>query len=150
MSRASRVTVLILALCSFIALVCASSYGAYLWATYIDEVTTSGQAFGLVIGDSRRQTYEKLPGAFKVVSPKDPRIFMEVTSDSSIAHALAVGPGKHVMVQTYLDPVGFELLSSNNEWQFFVVGSYYDSLTLQFCDEKLCRIYRHRKRFELP
>ena len=145
-----RMVVLGTLVCASTALVLGAGYVGYLWATYLSEVTTSGEAYGLTIGDSKHQAYEKLPSAFRTLNPADPRVFMEITAEGSTAQALAVEPGKHVMAQTHLDAVGFAALASSNDWQFYVGASYHDSLTLTFCDERLCRIYRQRKRVELP
>jgi hypothetical protein len=125
------------------------AYIFYLWATYIDRAVDSGQAYGLSIGDTKLKTFEKLPIAFEQIGSGQ-EIFTEVRADSAMAAKLGVSPGRHVMVQPRLDAFGSGALSAQDQWTFYVGRAHRDFLRLSFCNEKLCRIYRHRKYFELP
>lgn len=125
------------------------AYVFYLWATYIDRAVDAGQAYGLSIGDTKRETFGKLALAFEQIGDGQ-AIFTEVQGDSAVAAELGVSPGRLVMVRPNLDASGFGVLSTRDQWTFYVGPTHRDLLRLSFCNEKLCRIYRHRKYFELP
>lgn len=125
-------------------------YAVYLWATYLDEITDSGEAYGLVIGETKHQVFEKLPVAFDQVGFEDHEVFIEVQADAALAHSLNITQGRRVMVQPNLSSDGFLDLSAEDRWIFYNQQNYQDFLRLSFCDGDLCRIYRHRKHFELP
>lgn len=126
-----------------------ASYIGYLWCTYIDETITSGQAYGFVIGDDKLATYKKAPGALAKLKNHTSTVYMEIKSDADSAKLLAAKPGHTVMVEALLHDVGYPVFKLNNQWDFYFNGSYFNTLSLKFCDEKLCEIYRHRKYFEL-
>lgn len=128
----------------------AGAYAAYLWLTYIDEITDAGNAYGLVIGETKRQTFEKLPVAFRRVGFEDNEVFTVVQADITLAKSLDITQGRRVMVQPNLSIDGFLDLSAEDRWTFYNEKNYQDFLRLSFCDGELCRIYRHRKHFELP
>jgi hypothetical protein len=125
-------------------------YIAYLWATYLDEVTDAGEAYGLVIGESQRQTFDKLQVAFDKIGFDDGDVFIEVQADAAVAQKLDITQGRRVMVQPDLSVDGFSAISTDDRWTFYNEKNYQDFLRLSFCDDALCRIYRHRKHFELP
>lgn len=139
---------------TFAAIVLASliglgAYGFYLWATYIDKAVDAEQAYGLSIGDTKQLTFEKLPSAFSEIGDSN-GIFVEVRADDAMAAKLGIASGRHIMVPPRLDPLGFDTLAASDQWTFYAGPSHRDFLRLSFCDGKLCRIYRHRKYFELP
>lgn len=131
-------------------LVGVGGYILYLWATYIDEAVDSGQAYGFSIGDTKRETFKKLPIAFEQLGSDRQQIFIEVRAGDVEAKRLGVSPGRHVMVKPRLDAAGFDSISAHDQWAFYIGPSHRDFLRLSFCGENLCRIYRHRKYFELP
>jgi len=131
-------------------MVIAASFFLYFRATYLNEVVTSGSGYGFTIGSSKDETYKKVPAAFFKLSGKDPRIFMEIEVDKGAEQLLGVKSGYRVMVETYLHNVGFQKFASQQQWEFYFEGLYRDSITLTFCGDNLCRIYRHRQYFELP
>ncbi|MGH8085302.1 MAG: hypothetical protein ACREPV_08485 [Lysobacter sp.] len=135
---------------AIVIVVIAGAYVAYLWGTYIDEVTDTGEAYGLVIGETKRQTFEKLPTAFGRVGFKGQEVFTEIQADAVLAKSLDVTQGRRVMVRPNLSAEGFLDLSAEDRWTFYNEQNYQDFLRLSFCGEELCRIYRHRKHFELP
>lgn len=125
-------------------------YVGYLWATYIDEATDVGYAYGLSIGDSKRQVFEKLPAAMVQMGAGGRDIFIEIQVNESAGRMLGVDPGKNALVQTRFDLVGLDFWSEQDRWIFHIDGSRRNFLRLSFCGDQLCRIYRHRKYFELP
>lgn len=126
-----------------------SAYIAYLWYTYIDETITSGEAYGFVIGENKLETYHKAPVNLAASKDHKSTVYIEIKSDPSCAKLLAVKPGHLLMVEAILHDVGYSAFESKNQWDFYFDGTYFDKLSLKFCDEKLCEIYRHRKKFEL-
>lgn len=122
----------------------------FLRVSYKNETVTEGGAFGLTIGQSKRQVFDNVGVAFQQLSPTDTRIFMEVKVDEALAKALGMTSGQTAMVQTHLESSVFGRLESQDNWRFYVNGSYFNSLSLTFCQERLCEIHRHRKFFELP
>lgn len=126
------------------------SYIGYLWYTYIDETVISGQAYGFVIGDDKLTTYKKALGALAKLKHHSSSVYIEIKSDADCAKLLAAEPGYTLMVKALLHDVGYPVFKSKNQWDFYFDGSYFNTLSLKFCDEKLCEIYRHRKYFELP
>lgn len=122
----------------------------YYWATYISEPITSGYGYGFVIGDTKLETYKKVPQAFAELNPSDARIFIEIKVDNNAEKLLAITAGHQIVIETLLHEVGFSGFSARQQWEFYFKGSYRDSITLTFCGEKLCRIYRHRQYFEFP
>lgn len=127
-----------------------ASYFYCLWYTFIDETVISGQAYGFVIGDSKSETYIKARGSLAKLQGQATAIYIEIKSDANSARLLTAEPGYTLMIKALLHDVGYPAFESKNRWDFYIDGSYFNSLTLKFCDEKLCEIYRHRKYFELP
>lgn len=125
-------------------------YGGFLWASYIDRTYTSGEAYGLVIGESKQATFAKLPAALREEAGTLDSIFIELKVDSSAAAQLGVAPGRHVKLQTFLEPALLGVLSDKDAWDFYLAGNYHNAVRLKFCDGKLCQIHRHRKYFEIP
>ncbi|HJR73057.1 MAG TPA: hypothetical protein VJ806_05395 [Luteimonas sp.] len=134
---------------ALVSLIGLGGYIVYLWATYIDKAIDTGQAYGLSIGDTKQSTFKKLPLAFDHIGDGN-GIFVEVRADDATAAKLGIASGRHIMVPPRLDRSDFDTLSTSDQWIFYVSPSHRDFLRLSFCGEKLCRIYRHRKYFELP
>ena len=126
------------------------AYPIYLWITYIDETVTSGSAYGFDIGSSKSVAYENLNPAFNKIKNSNDRIFFILKVDSGMEESLATKRDFDVMVESRFHDVGLEKFQGNDNWHFYVNGSVFDTLKLEFCDEKLCRIHRHRKNFEIP
>lgn len=127
-----------------------ASYVGYLWYTYIDDTIKSGQGYGFSIGDGKDVTYKKASGALAKLKNYNSLVYIEIKSDAYISKQLAVDPGHTVMVEALLHDVGYSGFKMKNQWDFYFNGSYFNKLSLKFCDEKLCEIYRHRKYFEFP
>ena len=77
-------------------------------------------------------------------------IFVEIKVDNVSSALLGTNADYTLLSQTLLHDVGFPYFNDKDEWNFYFNGTYFDSLSLKFCDDKLCEIYRHKKKFELP
>lgn len=122
----------------------------YLWSTYINSVTTEGEAYGFSIGDSKEQTYAKVQRILPTLSTSTNAIFVETVVSDELSSLLGVNPGFTLLTQTLLHDIGFERLKDKDRWAFYFDASYFDELSLAFCNGRLCKISRQRKKFELP
>lgn len=122
----------------------------YLFFQFEKRQVSDGAYLGLAIGDSKQVTYEKIPQALAELSHSDSRIFVEIEVDSAASDVISMGVGRHAMVQTSLEPVGLERFRAADQWKFYIGASYMNTLTLEFCDGRLCRISRMKKPFEVP
>lgn len=122
----------------------------YIYFQFEAKQITDGSYLGLTIGDSKQMAYEKVPNALVELNPSDPRIFMEIEVDSAASKVISMGVGRHAMVQSSLEEFGFERFRGADQWKFYIGASYMNSLTLEFCDDRLCRISRMQKPFEIP
>lgn len=141
----SGLTIFALLILSLIAI-----FAMHQYLRYLDEDTTSGEAHGLAIGDSKREVFGKMRAAFQSLGFSEENVFVEVKADEAMAFKLGISEGRHVMVKVDLESSGFLNLSGTDVWEFYNNGSYQDFIRLSFCGGYLCRIYRHRKDFELP
>jgi len=123
---------------------------AYLISQFDRADVTEGTYLGLAIGDSKQASYEKVSGALRELNSSDPRVFIEIEVDQAASQVIGMDVGRHAMVQSSLAPSAFERFEGADQWKFYVSASYMNSLTLEFCDERLCRISRMKKPFELP
>lgn len=127
-----------------------TAYMGYLWFTYIDETVTFGHAYGFSIGDDKLTAYKKAPEALADLEGHGSTAYIEVKADVVSAKLLAVRPNYTLMVEAILHDVGYPMFKEKNQWNFYINGSYFNMLSLKFCGDSLCEIYRHRKYFELP
>ncbi|WP_339674173.1 hypothetical protein [Dasania marina] len=125
-------------------------YPIYLWLTYIDETTSSGSAYGLEIGSSKQDVYKSLSRILGQLKRSDESVFIEIKVTDDTARDLATNPDFNVMVEPQFHEIGFSTFEKKDTWTFYINTSYFNSLKLKFCNDKLCEIYRHRKYFELP
>ena len=125
-------------------------YLVYLYLQFESTQITEGTYFGLTIGDSKAVAYEKVPRALFELNRNDSRIFTVIKADDKASRVLAMGVGRPAMVQSSLDPVGFERFQEEDQWSFYISASYLNSLSLRFCDDRLCHISRVKMPFELP
>ena len=126
------------------------TYFFYLWYTYIDETVTSGEAFGLDIGDSKLDTYNKIWDAISYLNYEPSSVYIEIEVNAEVSELLATDPGYKVLVNTLLHKSGYESFKNKDRWDFYFNSSYFNKLSLTFCEDKLCEIHRHRKFFEIP
>lgn len=125
-------------------------YFGYIWATYIDHTVTTGDAYGFSIGDNKRQTYNKAPNALLKLTGHASPIYIEIRVTPEISTILATKPDYDVLTQSYLHDVGYVDFLPKDRWVFYIDGSYFNKLSLRFCENRLCEIHRHRKYFEGP
>jgi len=123
-------------------------YPLYLWVTYIDVSYKTGSAYGLTIGDSKQKVYNNLSIPFKNITKPRDKIFIQIKSTKEMAVELATDANFDVMIEPLFHEAGFESFKLDDNWEFYINGSFFNVLRLKFCDEKLCEIYRHRKYFE--
>lgn len=109
-----------------------------------------GDYHGLTIGDTKEVAFGKIGSAIEAISPNDSRVFFIVEVDEPLSRAIGMDVGRHSMVQSSLNRHAYEVLRDSDLWTFYIGASYLDSLALQFCDERLCRVSRVRRPFELP
>lgn len=135
---------------AFAALVVIGGYFLYLKATYLDRAVDTGEAYGLSIGDTKQEVFANLRPAFREIGASEDEIFIEIRTDEVSAKGLQVSPGRHVMVRPKIDVFGADNFSADEQWTFYIGPAHRNFLRLKFCGETLCRIYRHRKYFDLP
>jgi hypothetical protein len=108
-------------------------FGTFQWVTSIDEVITSGESGGLKIGDSKKEIYQVL---FASSANYESRVvlFNEALKE------------KHEpVINSVFNQDEFYLFEDKNEWlPSFDTAYYTDKVTLNFCDEKSCKIWRAR------
>ena len=126
------------------------AYPVYLWVTYINEAVTTGSGFGFQIGDTKREVYSELNAALTELSGKNGKAFIQIKSNPQLAPFIATEDDFDVMIRPRFHEIGYEGFEKQDVWKFYIDASYFNTLKLEFCDGKLCRIYRHRKYFELP
>ncbi|BCO32598.1 hypothetical protein TspCOW1_27010 [Thiohalobacter sp. COW1] len=122
-----------------------------MWITYIDETVVQGTAYGFEIGDSKSETYTKAKWVLLKLS--DSGItppYIEVKVNNENEELLATKSEYDLLVQTLLHDVGYDRFIEKDVWRFYIDGSYFNSISLKFCQNKLCEIHRHRKYFEMP
>lgn len=139
-------------LCLFLGavLACVAGTGIYLWSTYISDSVSEGSAYGFTIGETKRQVFDAAAGALRRANPGDSRIFIQQRVSGAAAASWGVSDGFNLMHETLLRESSFGILSKRDRWTFFFSASMNDTLSLKFCGEVLCNIYRHRQRFEIP
>ena len=121
----------------------------YLYFTYISLLTEKGTAYALSIGMSKREAYDRMEEALRAVEGGDGTAFIELPA-VSIDTGRPYGPKITEFLPFERNERTFIALRESNQWDFFLEESYSDRLRLTFCDERLCKIYRHRQYFDLP
>jgi len=113
-----------------------SSYIIYCWATYIDKTITEGAAYGFNIGETKLESFKKAQGIYQ-------------DKDVFILHPLDKNNfGPHQKIAFHNED--YALIEGRDKWTFYFDEGFFNSLKLTFESEKLTRIHRHRKNFELP
>ena len=125
-------------------------YVIFLIARYEDSVVTNGDAYGFMIGESKREVYRNAYGKISSLNSGHTKLFIREEVDIDAASKYALKPQANFMVETSLNVAGFESFSKKNKWKIYFNASYYNFIEFEFRDDKLTRIYRHRKDFELP
>lgn len=125
-------------------------YTLFFWLTYINETLENGEGYGFVIGASKAETYTKLNENLSKMMSFNTKIFIEIEVDDTFSEVVAVSQGYTIMVQSLLHNEASHLFLKRDRWDFYIGPSYFNTLSLRFCGDKLCKIHRHRKYFELP
>jgi hypothetical protein len=114
-----------------------AGYVTYLWATYIDETSVSGSAYGFTIGTSKQEALASV---------------RRLTSYPHAVVHVSYGPraGDHFSVAPV--PANLDRLQEHDQWKVLLDGKdgFSNSVRLTFRDGELVEIYRHRKHFDLP
>ena len=131
----------------FIAL---SSCVLFLWITYISEEIQSGEAYGFVIGQSKKDVYRSIPKELPKHLYSHDVMMIQVEVESAYSEFLATDAGHSILISPVFSLVGLSEFSKKNEWAIYINGSYKNVIKLKFCDDRLCSVYRHRQYFDLP
>lgn len=109
---------------------------AYFGITYIDKEVTTGEAYGVKVGSTKRESFDMVKESFG-----DRKVYI-----LSPINELGVGPHKiiHFREDDYL------LIKDMDVWTFYFNEGFFDILRLSFNENSVTKIYRHRKKFELP
>jgi hypothetical protein len=112
------------------------SYATYCWFTYIDETVIEGNAYGLNIGDTKLESFEKTKCIYQ-----NKEIYILYPLDKN-----DYGPHRKLTFQIE----DYQIIKDIDEWTFCFDKGFFNSLKLTFKNGKLVNIYRHRQNFELP
>lgn len=109
-------------------------FGAFQWVSSIDEVITSGESGEFKIGYSKKEIYQVL---FASSANYESRV---VLFNEALKKEY-----EPVIINSVFNKDEFYLFEDKNEWLLSFDTAYYtDKVTLHFCDENLCRIWRAR------
>ena len=109
----------------------------FLWATYISDPVTSGSAYGFQIGESKEETAKRV----EALKQKYPEAVLDVTYGSRA--------GDHLTMP--ITNVELTRAKRGDHWQIDLRPSEgWNFIRLNFTDNSLVQIYRHRQYFELP
>jgi hypothetical protein len=115
--------------------------GTFQWLSSIDEVITSGESDGFKIDDTKKEIYQVLFASSAANYERRVVLFNEALKE------------KHepVIINSVFNKEEFYLFEDKNEWLLSFDTAYYtDKVTLHFCDDKLCRIWRARSYLQFP
>lgn len=117
---------------------------AFLYVSSINSTIEQGSAYELSIGMSQNEVFKRLPSAFKSVGIEKLNIPVKIE-----IYTQKDAPPQEIEVS--LNDLEYSSLENARKWKFFVNSIYFfDNITLEFCNEKLCKIKRYRRYFELP
>ncbi len=114
----------------------------FLWISAIDDHITSGEYHGFKIGSTKSETYK-----FLVESAGSMNIESRVVLSNDELKKIKEP------VSTYSNFTNEEYHSFENkdQWDLLIQSPFFfDSMSLTFCDERLCKIWRKRDYLELP
>ena len=120
----------------FILISLVAIYVFFLYVSYIDSEITTGKSYGYEINMSKEK-------AFKVI------VSESKTNDIFVMYPLnenELGP----LIQYDQDIMNYEYMKELDQWVLYFNDNYHNVIKLSFSDNKLIKIYRHRKYFELP
>jgi hypothetical protein len=112
----------------------------FLYFSSIDEAHESGNHYGFSIGATKDSVFSSLRISHGNLSKATYRV--ELYQE---------GKKKPVQIESSFDPSEQEIFDKNDTWKVFFDSSYFfDSLTLKFCEDRLCQIKRKRQFLEIP
>lgn len=111
-------------------------YALYLYATYIDDTVTSGEAYGFTIGIEKEDALAQASKNFESES-----IYIIYPRDIQ-----GVGPFKKII----FDNEDKKILREMDSWKFYYGENVRNTIELTFTDNILFSIYRRRQNFEVP
>ena len=112
-----------------------------IWGSSIDQSITDGEYDGFIIGSSKQSVFEAL-----LRSKAEIRYDKRLVLFNEELKALKAP----VILEKEIQQQDFYLLSDKSEWNLFFNSNYfYDSIRFEFCEERLCKIWRYRFYLEL-
>ena len=110
------------------------------YVTYIDDLQISGSAYGFTIGSTKKETVEDI----KILLTNNPNVVVRIK----------YGPRVMDKKLVKITKTAYSELEPHNFWWILLDDTadniYADGIKLFFDNERLIKIYRHRKYFELP
>lgn len=117
---------------------------AFLYLSAIDSTVEHGEVYGLSIGISRHEVFDSLPKALKIVGVGDlrePLVMQIYTANEPVPKR----------VEAVLNELNYSMFAGATRWTIYIESDYFfDSFTLDFCENELCRIKRYRQYLEFP
>ncbi|MDR6982673.1 hypothetical protein J2X32_001291 [Rheinheimera pacifica] len=105
----------------------------FLWLSSLHEVIEEGEAFGFTIGASKEEVISHLID----------------TSEKSIKTINLVYGDQSSRLATLSSPS--EYFNDSDKWVVMYNSAYFfDNVTLEFCEDNLCKLFRKRQFFEMP
>jgi hypothetical protein len=119
------------------------------YLTYLDESIVEGDAYGFVIGDSKYESYNKAKNSIgNIPIFGETEVFIYLNVDKKVAQAFDIELGRNRLIKVDFNDQEFKKIQVMDYWGFYFGESFNSSISLKFCDEKLCKIYRHRQYYE--
>ncbi|WP_404409063.1 hypothetical protein LG272_01130 [Pseudidiomarina marina] len=117
---------------------------AFLYLSTIDFTAEHGEAYGLNIGMPQQEVFDSLPKVLNLVGVEDlrePLVLQIYTAKGAVPNT----------VEFALNELDYSLLAGATRWTIYIDSNYFfDSFTLDFCEQELCRIKRYRQFLEFP
>lgn len=105
----------------------------FLWSSSLHEVVEKEEAYGFTIGSSKAKVLAHLLDKFE----KGIETIDLVYGDKSSRRASLSSTS--------------EYFNDSNKWVIMFDSAYFfDSVTLEFCEDNLCKLFRKRQYFETP
>ena len=111
-------------------------YVLFLYITYVDKEITTGKYLGYDINMSKEMAYKAV-------------ISESRTTDIFVMYPLNEN-GIGTLVKFDKNIITYEYIKELDQWSLYLQDNYHNVIKLNFSEDKLIRIYRHRKYFEFP
>lgn len=117
-------------------------FAIFLWVSSIDDVKKEGEAYGFNFGSSKEQVFKQLMDVTSTIKYQERVVLFNKKLKE------AKNPLIH---KTNFSEGEFYLFKDKSEWNLFYESFYFfDSITLYFCENKLCKVKRKRAFLEWP